>query len=305
MWDRRHFMSIYDLDSRDVKDLLDYAIETKEKAKAGGLPELLKGRSMAMIFRKPSLRTRMSFEMAMVGAGGHAFYVSDEEIKMGRREAVSDASRVVSRFVDIIMIRTFDQAEAEDMARFASVPVINGLTDLYHPCQVMGDIMTVVEHKGNIEGLKVAFLGDGNNVANSWINAAARLDFEFVLGTVEGYEPDEKTLSRARNDGAKVKIVYDPVEAVKDAAVVYTDVWTSMGQEDEAAERKEKMCGLQVNTELLGAAAPDAIVLHCLPAHRGEEITDEVMDGPQSVVFDEAENRMHIQRAIILKLLLK
>lgn len=305
MWDRRNFMSIYDLESQDVKDLLQYAIDTKKEAKAGKLDGLLKGKSMAMVFRKPSLRTRMSFEMAMVGAGGYAFYVSDEEIKLGRREAVSDAARVVSRFVDIIMIRTFDQAEAEEMAKFASVPVVNGLTDMCHPCQVMGDIMTVLEHKGRIEGLKVAFLGDGNNVANSWINAAARLDFEFVLGTVKGYEPDENTLLRARDAGARVRIVYDPVEAVKDAAVVYTDVWASMGQEDEAAERKEKMRGLQVNKGLLGAAARDAIVLHCLPAHRGEEITDEVMDGPQSVVFDEAENRMHIQRAIILRLLLK
>ena len=305
MWDRKHFMSIYDLDSGEVKELLDYAIETKKKAVAGELPELLKGKSMAMIFRKPSLRTRMSFEMAMVGAGGYAFYVADEEIKLGRREAVSDASRVVSRFVDIMMIRTFDQAEAEELARFASVPVINGLTDMYHPCQVMGDIMTVVEHKGKIEGLKVAFLGDGNNVVNSWMNAAARLDFSFVLGTARGYEPDETVLARARKDGAKIEIVYDPVEAVKDAAVVYTDVWASMGQEDEAEKRKAEMRGLQLNKDLLGAARPDAIVLHCLPAHRGDEITDEVMDGPQSVVFDEAENRMHIQRAIILKLLLK
>jgi ornithine carbamoyltransferase len=305
MWDRKHFMSIHDLDSAEVKDLLDYAIETKKKAKAGQLPELLKGKSMAMIFRKPSLRTRMSFEMAMVGAGGYAFYVSDEEIKLGRREAVCDASKVVSRFVDIMMIRTFDHAEAEELAQYADVPVINGLTDLYHPCQVMGDVMTVIEHKGKIEGLKVAFLGDGNNVANSWLNAAARLDFEFVLGTVKGYEPDEKVLSRARDEGARIEIVYDAVEAVKDAAVVYTDVWTSMGQEGEARERREAMRGLQVNEKLLGSAASDAIVLHCLPAHRGEEITDEVMDGPQSVVFDEAENRMHIQRAIILKLLLK
>jgi len=305
MWDRKHFMTIYDLDGSEVKEVLDYAIETKKKARAGKLPPLLAGKSMAMIFRKPSLRTRMSFEMAMVGAGGYAFYVSDEEIKLGRREAVCDASRVVSRFVDIMMIRTFDQAEAEELARFAGVPVINGLTDMYHPCQVMGDIMTVIEHKGRIEGLKVAFLGDGNNVANSWINAAAKLDFEFVLGTVRGYEPDEAILSRARADGARVEILYDPVEAVRDASVVYTDVWTSMGQEAEAGKRGEDMGGLQVNGELLGKASPGAIVLHCLPAHRGEEITDEVMDGPQSAVFDEAENRMHIQRAIILKLLLK
>jgi ornithine carbamoyltransferase len=305
MWDRKHFMTIYDLGTQDVEGLLDYAIETKKKALAGSLPKLLEGSSMAMIFRKPSLRTRISFEMAMVGAGGYAFYVSDEEIKLGRREAVSDAARVISRFVDIMMIRTFDQAEAEELARFATVPVINGLTDMYHPCQVMGDIMTVIEHKGDIEGLKVAFLGDGNNVANSWINAAAKLDFELVLGTAKGYEPDDEILARATNDGARVEIVYDPVEAVKGASVVYTDVWTSMGQEEEAEKRRHDFRGLQLNAELLGAAASDAIVLHCLPAHRGEEITDEVMDGPQSVVFDQAENRMHIQRAIILRLLLK
>ncbi len=305
MWDRRHFMSIYDLDGADVMHLLEYAVETKKKAVAGELPGLLAGKSMAMIFRKPSLRTRMSFEMAMVGAGGYAFYVSDEEIKLGRREAVCDVSRVVSRFVDIMMIRTFDQAEAEELAKFAGVPVINGLTDMYHPCQVMGDMMTVIEHKGRIEGLKVVFLGDGNNVANSWINAAAKIDFEFVLATVRGYEPDEAVLSRAKKDGAKVEIVYDPAEAVKDADVVYTDVWTSMGQEGEAEKRRNEMRPLQVNADLLRAARPDAIVMHCLPAHRGEEITDEVMDGPQSVVYDEAENRMHMQRAVILELLLK
>jgi ornithine carbamoyltransferase len=305
MWDREHFMSIYDLDTDDASGLLTYAIETKKKAREGTLPPLLKGKSMAMIFRKPSLRTRISFEMAMVGAGGYAFYVADEEIKLGVREAVSDASRVISRFVDIMMIRTFAQSEAEDLARFADVPVINGLTDMYHPCQVLGDIMTVVEHKGRIEGLRVAFLGDGNNVANSWINAAARLDFEFVLATARGFEPDQSVLSRARKDGARVSVVYDPLEAVEGASVVYTDVWASMGQEAEARERKEKMRGLQVNSGLLAAALPDAIVMHCLPAHRGDEITDEVMDGPQSVVFDEAENRMHMQRAIILRLLLK
>lgn len=305
MWDREHFMTIYDLDNGEVKEVLDYAIETKARFRAGKLGAPLEGKAMAMIFRKPSLRTRISFEMAMVGAGGHAFYVSDEEIQLGRRESVADAARAISRFVDVMMIRTFEQAEAEALAKFAAVPVINGLTDKYHPCQVMGDIMTVIEHKGGIEGLRVAFLGDGNNVANSWINAAAKLDFDLVLGMAKGYEPDKTVLSRAEKDGAKIEIVYDAYEAVRGAAVVYTDVWASMGQEEEARKRNEAMKRLQVNADVLGRAAPGAIVMHCLPAHRGLEITDDVMDGPQSLVFDQAENRMHIQRAIIMKLLLE
>jgi ornithine carbamoyltransferase len=303
MWDRKHFLSIYDLTADDAKKLVERGIALKEDHHAGRLQPLLEGKSMAMVFRKPSLRTRMSFEMGMIGLGGHALYVSDEEIKLGRREAVCDVSRVVSRYVDVIMIRTFAQTEVEDLAKYASVPVINALTDLYHPCQVMGDIMTVVEHKGRIDGLKVAFLGDGNNVVNSWINAATKFDFKFVLGTAKGYEPDPMVLERGKADGAKVEIVYDAHEAARDADVLYTDVWASMGAEAEAEERKATFKPFQVNDELLAAAKPDAIVLHCLPAHRGDEITDSVMDSDQSVVYDEAENRMHIQRAVTLELL--
>ena len=305
MWDKQDFLTIYDLTTEDVNRVIDRALDLKRKHHSGSLEPLLRGKSMGMVFRKPSLRTRISFEMAMVGLGGHAIYISDEEIKLGRREAVSDVARVLSRYVDIIMIRTFDHKEAEGLAKWAPVPVINGLTDLYHPCQVLGDLMTVKEHKGRISGLKVAFMGDGNNVTNSWINAAAKLDFKLVLGMAKGFEPDLTVLARARGDGAQVEIVYEPAEAARDADVIYTDVWTSMGAEAESEKRKQAMKHLQVNEALMKAAKRDAIVLHCLPAHRGDEITDGVIDGPQSVVFDEAENRMHIQRAIIVELLRK
>jgi ornithine carbamoyltransferase len=305
MWDRQDFLTIYDLTPEDVNRVLDRGLDLKRKHHAGRLEPLVKGKSMGMVFRKPSLRTRISFEMAMVGLGGHALYISDEEIKLGRRETVSDVARVISRYVDIIMIRTFDHKEAEDLARWSTVPVINGLTDMYHPCQVLGDILTVKEKKGGMSRLKVAFMGDGNNVTNSWVNAAAKLDFKLMLGMAKGFEPDGAVLARARRDGADVEIVYDPAEAARDADVVYTDVWTSMGAEAESEKRKQAMKHLQVNEGLMKLAKRDAIVLHCLPAHRGDEITDGVMDGPQSVVFDEAENRMHIQRAIILELLRK
>ena len=305
MWDRKHFLSIYDLTTEDTKRLIERAYDLKQQHHAGCLQPLLKGKSMAMIFRKASLRTRISFEMGIVGLGGHALYISDDEIKLGRREAVSDAARVISRYVDIIMIRTFAQQEVEELARWATVPVINGLTDLHHPCQVLGDILTVREKKGRVEDLKVVFLGDGNNLANSWIDAAAKLRFKLVLGLAKGYEPDEGILARARKDGADVAIVYDPREAVRGADVLYTDIWASMGAEAEAEARKQAMKHLQVNDDLLKGAGKDVIVMHCLPAHRGDEITDSVMDGKHSVVFDEAENRMHMQRAIMVELLVQ
>jgi len=305
MWDRKHFLSIYDLTTEDTKGLIEKAYDLKQQHHAGRLQPLLKGKSMAMIFRKASLRTRISFEMGIVGLGGHALYISDDEIKLGRREAVSDAARVISRYVDIMMIRTFAQQEVEELARWATVPVINGLTDLHHPCQVLGDILTVREKKGRVEDLKVTFLGDGNNLANSWIDAAAKLRFKLVLGLAKGYEPDAGILARARKDGADVAIVYDPHEAVRDADVLYTDIWASMGAEAEAEARKQAMRHLQVNDDLLKGARKDVIVMHCLPAHRGDEITDSVMDGKHSVVFDEAENRMHMQRAIMVELLVK
>lgn len=303
MWGRKDFLAIHELTRDQVAALVARALALKQSHHAGRLEPLLKGKALAMVFRKPSLRTRISFEMAIVGLGGHALYISDEEIKLGRREAVSDVARVLARYVDAIMIRTFDHKEAEGLASWAPVPVINGLTDLFHPCQVLGDVMTVVEKKGRIDGLKVAYFGDGNNVANAWIEAAARLDFNLVLALARGYEPDSAVLKKSREEGARVTITYDPVEAAGGADVIYTDVWASMGAEAEGAERKKAMKHLQVNEDLLGLAKGDAIVLHCLPAHRGEEITDAVMDGAHSAVFDEAENRMHIERAIMLELL--
>jgi ornithine carbamoyltransferase len=280
-------------------------MDLKQKHHQGKLEPMLKGKAMGMVFRKPSLRTRMSFEMAMEGLGGHALYISDEEIKLGRRESVCDVARVMSRYIDVIMIRTYDQEEVEGLARFASVPIINALTDMYHPCQVMGDLMTVVEKKGKIDGLKVAFLGDGNNVANSWINAAAKADFHLVLGMAKGYEPDAGVLAQAQEDGARIDTTYEAMEAANGADVIYTDVWASMGQEEEVRKRRNDMGHLQVNDSLVAAAKDDVIVMHCLPAHRGDEITDSVMDGDHSVVYDEAENRMHIQRAITLELLMR
>jgi ornithine carbamoyltransferase len=303
MWDRKHFLSIHHLSPEDARKLIDRAYDLKQRHHSGRLEPLAAGKAMAMIFRKPSLRTRISFEMAMVGLGGHALYISDEEIKLGRREAVQDAARVISRYVDIIMIRTFDQKEAEDLAKWATVPVINGLTDMYHPCQVMGDVLTMKEKKGRLDNLKVAFLGDGNNVASSWMDAAARFGFKLALGMAKGYEPDAEVLARARKEGGNIEVTYDPIEAARGADAVYTDVWASMGAEGEAEKRNQAMRHLQVNDDLLKVAKPDVIVMHCLPAHRGQEITDSVMDGAHSVVFDEAENRMHIQRAIILELL--
>jgi ornithine carbamoyltransferase len=305
MWERKDFLAIHELTRAQTAALIGRGIKLRQAHHQGRLEPLLKGKALAMVFRKPSLRTRISFEMGIVGLGGHAMYISDEEIKLGRREAVSDVARVLSRFVDAIMIRTFAHKEAEDLATWATVPVINGLTDLFHPCQVLGDVMTVVQRKGRIDGLAVAYFGDGNNVANAWIEAAARLDFQLVLALAKGYEPDSALLEKAREDGARIKMTYDPVEAATGADVIYTDVWASMGAEAESAARKKAMQHLQVNEDLLGHAKSDAIVLHCLPAHRGEEITDAVMDGAHSAVFDEAENRMHIQRAIMLELLRK
>ena len=303
MWDRKHFLTIHDLTREDVLGIIERGLDLKKRHHDGALEPLLRGKALAMVFRKSSLRTRMSFEMGMVGLGGHALYISDEEIKLGRREAVCDVARVMSRYVDIMMIRTFDQGEVEELAKYASVPIINALTDLYHPCQILGDVMTVVEMKGRIEGLRVAYLGDGNNVANSWVNASAKLDFTLVLGMAEGYEPDSAVLKRAQRDGAKIEIVRSASEAARGADVLYTDVWVSMGMAGDTEKRKAALRDLQINDQILSVAAADAIVMHCLPAHRGEEITDSVMDGPQSVVYDEAENRMHIQRAIMLELL--
>jgi ornithine carbamoyltransferase len=302
---KRDFLHITDFSPEEIQAVLKNTAELKKMVHEGREYTPLKGKTMAMIFAKPSARTRISFETGMTQLGGHAIFLGPNDIGIGKREAVRDIARVISRYDDIIMARLFDHTHMLELAEYSEVPVINGLTDLNHPCQVMADIFTVLESRGHLEDLKVAFIGDGNNVANSWINLAARLAMHFVLASPSGYDPDPKILQRAQAAGlSRIEVMRDPMAAVRNADVIYTDVWTSMGQEAEREQRLRDFLPYQVNAKLLAAAKPDVYVMHCLPAHRGEEITDEVLDGPHAIVFDEAENRMHAQKAIILKLLL-
>jgi len=263
----------------------------------------LAGKALAMIFMKSSTRTRVSFEVGATQLGGTAHFLSPRDVQLGRGEPIGDTARVLSRYVHGIMIRTFAHQDVVDLASFASVPVINGLTDLSHPCQILADVLTIQQHQGDIRGKTVAWIGDGNNMANSWIEAAAHLGFTLRLSCPEGYDPDETFLAWARARGGDVQLLRDPREAVAGADVVTTDVWASMGQEEEQAKRALAFALYQVDGELMARAAPHAIFLHCLPAHRGEEVTAEVIDGPQSVVWDEAENRLHIQKAIMAVLM--
>ncbi|MEA3408842.1 MAG: ornithine carbamoyltransferase [Candidatus Eisenbacteria bacterium] len=296
----KDFISIADVDRTTMAGLFDLAAGLK-RDRTGSND--LAGKTVGLLFHKPSLRTRVSFEVGVSELGGHPMYVTDAEIKMGQRESTYDIGKVLSRYVHGIMIRTFAHSNCTELAAAADIPVINGLTDLTHPCQVMGDILTCKERGKDLDSMVVAFIGDGNNVANSWVNAAGNLPFELRISGPSGYEPDESLLQAARAKGARVSVLHDPIEAVTGADVVYTDVWTSMGQEDEKAERDAQFRPFQVNDELLSHASSDAIVLHCLPAHRGEEITDAVMDGPRSAVFDQAENRLHIQKAVMVELM--
>lgn len=295
----RDFLAIPDFSSAELVSLFALAERMRERTYD---KKPLAGKSLAMIFMKASTRTRVSFEVGTWQLGGHALFLSPRDVQLGRGEPVADTARVLSRYVDGIMIRTFDHAEVEELARFASVPVINGLTDLLHPCQVLADVLTIRQNFGGHEGKIVAWIGDGNNMANSWINAAWRLGFELRLACPEGYDPDPTLLARAKGAG-KVKLVRDPKEAVQGAHVVNTDVWASMGQEEEQAVREKAFAGYTVDAELMRLAARDAIFLHCLPAHRGEEVSADVIDGPQSKVWDEAENRLHIQKAIMAVLM--
>lgn len=300
----RHFLSIGDLTSDQLWRLLRTAQQLKRDWRSGNGGTPLAGKTLAMLFQKPSLRTRVSFEVGMQQLGGRAMYLSPGEVQMGQRESTADVARVLSRYVDAIMARVFRHAEIEELARFASVPVINGLSDLSHPCQALADYLTIWEKKGRLEGLTVAFIGDGdNNVAHSLLLGAAKLGVNLNVASPDGYLPGERYRAMAQAaagiSGSRLRLLGDPVEAVTGADVVYTDVWTSMGQEEEAQERLAKFQAFQVNTRLVAQARPDAIVMHDLPAHRGEEITDEVIDGPQSVVFDQAENRLHAQKAVL------
>ncbi|HZI99367.1 MAG TPA: ornithine carbamoyltransferase [Gemmatimonadaceae bacterium] len=297
MSERKHrdFLAIPDYSREELLNLFDLA-ERMRRGEYRDKP--LAGKSLAMIFMKSSTRTRVSFEVGTWQLGGHALFLSPRDVQLGRGEPIADTARVLSRYVDGIMIRTFAHSEIEELAKYADVPVINGLTDLLHPCQILADILTIRQHLGTIDGRKVVWIGDGNNMANSWINAAYRLGFDLTLACPEGYDPDPSILKRAQS-AANVRVVRDPAQAVEGADVVNTDVWASMGQEDEQAIREKAFKGFIVDEALMSRAQQDAIFMHCLPAHRGEEVSAEVIDGPQSVVWDEAENRLHAQKAIM------
>jgi ornithine carbamoyltransferase len=303
---KKYFLAIPDFNSEEIYDIFSLARKLKKKTKAGKKHHILAGQSLAMVFQKPSARTRVSFEVGMFQLGGHALYLSPNDIGLGKRESVADIARVLSRYNDGIMARVFSHDNILELGRNASVPVINGLSDLLHPCQVMGDTLTILEHRGTLKDLKLTYIGDGNNLANSWLNISSRIPMQLNLSMPEGFNPDSNIYANAENAGlSKIKIYRDPKEAVKNADIIYTDVWTSMGQESEAKKRKKIFQDYQVNGELLKNAKPYVKVMHCLPAHRGDEITDEVMDGPHAIVFDEAENRLHIQKAIMVSLMKK
>ena len=302
MRDRPHrdVLAIPDFTAGELHRLFDLA----DRMRTGAYDrKQLAGKSLAMIFMKSSTRTRVSFEVGAWQLGGHALFLSPRDVQLGRGEPVADTARVLSRMVDGIMIRTYAHADIEELARYADVPVINGLSDLLHPCQILADLLTVRQHLGTWEGKKIAWIGDGNNMANSWLNAAARLGFALDLACPPGYDPDPAILARAARENPRVRVVRDPREAASGAHVVNTDVWASMGQEDEQQERERAFASYQVDPALMHEASSDAIFLHCLPAHRGEEVAADVIDGPQSRVWDEAENRLHVQKAVMAVLM--
>lgn len=302
---KKDFLKILDFTTEEVMETFDIAI--KMKANRADYADALKGKTLAMIFEKPSLRTRTSFDIGIQQLGGYSLYLSPAEINLGKRESVYDVSMVLDRMVQGIMIRTFGHDIVESMAKFTSIPIINGLTDYTHPCQGMADYMTIKEIKGDFKGLKVVYVGDGNNVTHSLMNGGARLGVHVVATTPAGYEPNlvafKEAQEAAKLTGAKIEYIQDPYVACKDADVIYTDTWASMGQEAEAAKRREIFKAYQVNDDLMERAKKDAIFMHCLPAHRNEEVTDSVIDSKQSVVFQEAENRLHVQKAIMYKLM--
>jgi len=303
----KHFISLADISPTELNDLLQLAMQLKQGWLAGNRPPLLQGKSLAMVFMKPSLRTRVSFEMAMVHLGGYAFYLSPAEIKMGSRESGPNVARVLSGYVDGVMARVFQLVHITQLAEYASVPIINGLSDYAHPAQALADLFTILEHKGQLEGLKLAFIGDGNNVARSLLFGAMKTGMDFALGAPAGYTLSDSDMALAQamriSGRQRIEFTEDPIAAVAGADVIYTDVWTSMGQEEETATRLAIFPPYQVNQALLDHAKEDCLVMHCLPAHRGEEITDEVADGPNSVLFPQAENRLHAQKAILVRLL--
>jgi len=297
----RSLCQITDFTAEEIWQIFDLC----GKMKKGEIsPKPFEGKSVGCIFHKPSLRTRISFEVGIAQLGGQSLYITDKEISLGVRESIHDAAKVLSRYLATIMIRTFSHSDVEQLAEHADVPIVNGLTDLAHPCQILGDYFTLLEKRGKRDDFKIAYLGDGNNITNSWLNLAARIPMTFTIGTAADTKPDANIMKIAKDAGiSNIMLTEDPKEAVTDADVIYTDVWASMGQKDKAEEKARLLNQYQVNDALVKLASPDCLVMHCLPAERGREITDEVMDGPHSVVFDEAENRLHIQKAIMLFLM--
>jgi ornithine carbamoyltransferase len=297
---KRDLLRVSDLTRAECDALFTLASELKAALRAGKPEPALRGKTLAMIFEKPSLRTRISFETGMTQLGGHAIYLAPNDIRLGERETVADIARTLARVVDMIVARTFLHTVLVELSEHADVPVVNGLTDFHHPCQVLADLFTLVERRKALDELRIAFVGDGNNVVHSWLEAATRYRFTFALACPQGYEPDAAILAECRAQGATIEITNDVAGAVHNADVVYTDVWTSMGQEDEAAARRARFAPYQVNDDVMRRAAPGALVMHCLPAHRGEEISASVLEGPQAVVFDQAENRLHLQKALMV-----
>ncbi|MBW6520749.1 MAG: ornithine carbamoyltransferase [Desulfoarculaceae bacterium] len=300
----RHLRSLQDFTKDELGGFIQRALELKKERQDGLQHRLLDGKTIGLIFEKPSTRTRVSFEAAMYGLGGQVIFLSGRDTQLARSEPLKDMARVMARYVDGLVVRTFGQDVVDELARYSSVPVVNALSDLHHPCQILSDVMTVIEKKGPIETLKIAWVGDGNNVANSWIQAAEILGFELILACPEGYDPDPGILHKGRSNAAKpIVLVRSPEQAVAEADVINVDVWTSMGKEGEEESRLEAFRGYQMNNGLLAKAPPEAIVLHCLPAHRGEEITAEVLESERCVAFDQAENKMHMHKAILEKLI--
>lgn len=303
----KHFISIHDISVDEFHQLMDLGLKLKKEQKAGIAHPILKGKTLGMIFTKSSTRTRISFEVGMYQLGGHPLYLNANDMQLGRGESIYDTANVMSRFVNGIMIRTFDHQDVLDLAKYGQVPVINALTDHLHPCQAMADLMTVYEHKGKLEGLKLAYIGDGNNVAHSLLYACAKAGMDMSVATPVGYECEDIVVENAKADakatGATILTTHDPAEAIANADVVCTDTWTSMGQEAEKAERVKIFKDYQVNAELFAKSKEDSIFIHCLPAYRGYEVTEDVIDGPRSVIFDEAENRLHAQKAILATLM--
>jgi ornithine carbamoyltransferase len=298
-----HLLSLTDLSYEELIDILDIASDLKEKRARGKISTGLMNKSLAMIFEKSSTRTRVSFEVAMTELGGHAIYLNSRDIQLGRGESVADTARVMSRYAHAIMARVYKHETLTGLSKYSTVPVINGLSDLEHPCQVLADLLTIREYKGKLKGLNFSWVGDGNNVCNSAILACALTGMKITVACPEGYEPNSEILNKARDIGGTVSVIRDPMKAAKNADILYTDVWVSMGDEEEYDQRLRDFKPYQINSKLLEQAKHDVMVLHCLPAHRGEEITAEVVDGPNSAVFDQAENRLHAQKALLLKLL--